>query len=316
MTTLDARLKEELSQLIPDKRTTFCTVRAQGGSLEGLATPDFEPFFYQFAKTHKLASRVNFIEPSSQYLAVARCFLRAEPNEEAEVVSELIYGERVKVFDREDQFVRVAREKDNYLGWLAIAALSHHIPQASHQIAVPRAHAFTAAKVASAIKMELSLGAILQVIKEENNWSEVLLAKNQKAYVRSSLLKPFELMPSSSAKKISQLALRFIDAPYVWGGVTAWGLDCSGLVQTVYGHFGIVLERDADQQSKQGNTTAASEIELGDLLFFPGHVAIALSKTRFIHANAHHMRVTVDDSTKSSYAKNLLNQLQVVKRVL
>lgn len=308
-------LSEQLHKLIPDKRTHFCNVEAQGGVLQGLATPEFEPFFYRFAAEHKLGLRVTFIEPSSQKVAVSRSFLYKEAKLGSEVVSETIYGDALKVFDREGEFVRVARVKDSYLGWIRLSALSHHLPEPSHKLAVPRAHVFAEPDVSAAIVMDVSLGAKLQVMQQENTWAAVLLAKNQKGYVRSSLLKPIDQQPLASPAAVSKLATRFIDSPYIWGGVTAWGLDCSGLVQTVFGYFDLDLPRDADQQAQKGEVVEPGAIQMGDLLFFPGHVALALGDSRMIHANGFHMRVTIDDSKTSSYAKNLFDQLEAVRRL-
>ncbi len=307
-------LSQELKKLIPDKRTQFCSVEAKGGLLQGLATPEFEPFFYQFAAQHKLNMRVTFIEPSYQKVAVSRSFLLKEPKAEAEVVSEAIYGDELKVYDREDDYVRVARVKDQYIGWIRLSSLSHHLPEASHSLVVPRAHVFAEPKVSAKVVMELPFGAKVQIMRQDKNWVEVLLAKNQKGYMRATLLRPVEDRSEITPLALTKLAARFIDTPYIWGGLTAWGLDCSGLMQTLFSHFSIHLNRDADQQAEQGEAISPSNIQMGDLLFFPGHVTLALSATRIIHANAFHMRVTIDDASKSSYAKGLMEQLESVRR--
>ncbi|MFC6667030.1 C40 family peptidase [Deinococcus radiopugnans] len=110
---------------------------------------------------------------------------------------------------------------------------------------------------------------------------------------------PFPLEDADPAA----LALRFLDTPYVWGGRSAWGLDCSGLSQLAFAAFGQFLPRDADQQ--QEALTVVTAPQRGDLAFFPGHVGVMLDGQRMVHANATHMRVTVETLGEGEYGQRL-----------
>lgn len=304
-------------ELAPDLRVVLCDVTIQGGELQGVADKSLEPGLYRFAAEHNISSRIAFIEPSQQYVLAERPYLRASAQASSETVNETGYGERVKVYDQVEDSYRVALARDAYLGWLPLTALVHHLPEPSHRFVALRGHIFAEPEVSSERLFRLAFGTNLKVQEEQGDWSQIVYAKGQQGYVKTSLLwaltKP---LPKASPGAIASFARRFLEAPYVWGGVSAWGLDCSGLVQTVYGAFDIALPRDADQQSSCGQEHAFAEIKVGDLLFFPDHVALSLGGNRFIHANAHHMRVTIDDFETGPYGGKMKRQLTSIRRLI
>ena len=302
--------------LVPDPRTTLCDVRIQGGVLSGVADKKLEPGLYGFAAENGIGSKVIFPEPKAQYILSERLFLRASPQAETETVNEANYGEQVFVYDNEADSYRVALARDGYLGWVPLTGLSHDLPEPSHRFVLPRGHIYAEPKVASERRFALSFGSQLQVVDAYEKWAEVVYAKDQTGFVSGRLLWPLEKAPPPARPgAVVSFARRFLECPYVWGGVTAWGLDCSGLIQTVYGAFGVELPRDADQQARCGDEVAPEEAKAGDLLFFPGHVALSLGGTRFLHANAHHMRVTIDDFETGSYGADLQASLTAVRRL-
>jgi cell wall-associated NlpC family hydrolase len=306
--------------LLADSRTQLCEVSFGGGALVGLAEKTFAPKLESFAREHRIGFKVNFLEASTQYVSSGRAFLRKSPDVKAEVVSEAVYGEEVRVYNKQGNFCRVATVRDSYFGWMNVADLGHNVPQVTHCFSAPRGHVFSTPSVASERVFELAYGSGLHVLKQEGDWCKVKLAKVD-GYVRTTLVQntlvqtPSE-QPTARAKAVVTLAAGFLEAPYVWGGTTAWGLDCSGLVQTVYGAYGIRLPRDADQQAEMGETVRLEDVKPADLIFFPGHVALSLGGSKILHANANYMRVTIDDFEKSDYAKGLKEQITGVKRVI
>jgi cell wall-associated NlpC family hydrolase len=301
--------------LLTDTRNQLCEVSFGGGALVGLAEKSFAPKLESFAREHRIGFKVNFLEPTTQYVSAGRAFLRKSPDAKAEVVSEALYGEEIRIYDKQSSFCRVATARDSYFGWMSVADLGHSVPAPSHRFTAPRGHVFAAPGVASERLFELSYGSALHVVKQEGEWCKVKLVKVE-GYVRGSLL---QVLPSRLLFKptaLVTLAARFLEAPYIWGGTTAWGLDCSGLTQTVYGAFGIALPRDADQQAEIGETITLADAKPADLIFFPGHVALSMGGSKIIHANAQHMRVTMDDFEKSDYAKELLEQMTGHKRLV
>ena len=304
-------------ELAPDLRVSLCDVTIQGGELCGVADKSLEPGLYRFAAQHNISSRIVFIEPSRQYILTERLYLQATPQEGSETVNETGYGERVKVYDQVKDSYRVALERDGYLGWLPLTALVHHVPEPSHRFVALRGHIFAEPEVSAERLFRLAFGTELKIEGEQGDWSQVVYGKGQRGFVKTqSLWSLDKALPKASPGAIASFARRFLETPYVWGGVSAWGLDCSGLVQTVYGAFAISLPRDADQQSACGKAISLSDIKVGDLLFFPGHVALSLGGSRFIHANAHHMRVTIDDFETGPYGSKMEGQITGVRRLI
>jgi SH3-like domain-containing protein len=300
---------------LTDPRNQLCEVSFGGGALVGLAEKTFAPTLESFAREHRIGFRVNFLESTTQYVTSGRAFLRKNADAKAEVASEAIYGEEVRVYDKHGNFCRVATVKDSYFGWMSVADLGHSVPAVTHCFNAPRGHVFAAPSVASERLLELAYGSALHVIKQEGDWCKVKLARIE-GYVRASVLQALPLQLFFKPKTLVSLAAKFLEAPYIWGGTTAWGLDCSGLAQTIYGAFDIQLPRDADQQAEIGETVDLADVKPADLVFFPGHVALSLGDSKILHANAQHMRVTIDDFEKSDYAKNLKEQVIVVKRIV
>ncbi len=236
--------------------------------------------------------------------AAARLGLRAAPRADAAQVTEALPGEALeRLWDDGHGWVYVRTMQDAYLGWTRLDGLT--APQGGETLTVTalRAHAFAGPKVSQPLVGELCLGARVtrapgEVVEEGGRrWVPTVLPDGTDAWVGETILSP--LADADPAA----LALRFLDAPYVWGGRSAWGLDCSGLSQLAYGAFGQPLPRDADQQ--QGALAAVTAPQRNDLAFFPGHVGVMLDDRRMVHANATHMRVTVETLGEGEYGQRL-----------
>ena len=227
------------------------------------------------------------------------------------------------------QWAQVRTRHDRHAGWVPAASLGHWNPTdtaVERTVTALRAHAYAGPRIQAPIVAELCLGARVWLdgpalalgrptgdagVRDRDGggatgggptigpegWQRVTLAGGATAWVGQAALAP---LPDPD---VANLAMRFLDTPYVWGGRSAWGLDCSGLVQLVFGMFGIALPRDADQQ--QAATTPTIAPRAGDLAFFPGHVGIMLDARRMIHANATYQRVTIETLGEGSYGSAL-----------
>ena len=315
MLQVSRKFEELKNDLMPDRRQGVFNLEILAGVIEGVAEQRFEKKIYDFANENKIALKANFIAPQKRYLMSARAYMKAGPSQEANNVSELKYGDGVETYDTDGDFARVKSIHDGYFGWLDSRDIVHSLHKPSHKVEVLRAHIYAEPKVAASQIFELSYGVKLAVKEIEGDWAKVIYAKNSEGFVRKSILGELGDVLEPSAASILEFAQKFIESPYTWGGVTAWGLDCSGFSQTVFAAHGISLPRDANQQAELGKHIALEDVQAADLLFFEGHVVIAIDKNRFIHANANGIRVTIDNFN-SVYGQWLKKRFITAKRLL
>lgn len=239
----------------------------------------------------------------------ARLSLKARPDALAPQVTEALPGEALEVLREEGGWARVRTLGDGYLGWARVEGiLSGDAPSGETlTVGALRAHAYAGPKVSQPLVAELCLGARLSrgpgevVVESGRRWVPVTLPDGTGAWVGEGVLSP------TQADDVADLAGRLLDTPYVWGGRSAWGLDCSGLTGLAYGWAGRPLPRDADMQ--QAFLTPVDTPQRGDLAFFPGHVGLMLDGRRMVHANATHMRVTVETLGEGEYGGRLAESL-------
>jgi cell wall-associated NlpC family hydrolase len=233
-----------------------------------------------------------------------RLSLRAAPDAGAEQVSEVLPGEAVWVLLQSGEWSWVKTGHDGYPGWVRAGGLVNAVPTGEPlTVTALRAHAYARPNISAPVVAELCFGAAVVLGSGENVteggrvWRPVLLPDGAAAWVQAVCFLPV------SEGDVADFALRFLDTPYVWGGRSAWGLDCSGLSQVAYAAFGRAIPRDADLQQEE--LTAVKVPQRGDLAFFPGHVGIMLDERRMVHANATHMRVTVETFGEGEYGTRL-----------
>ena len=220
---------------------------------------------------------------------------KARPSSAAE--TQLIYGEVFHAYKTargwlwgQGESLLPGTSYPGYVGWIRRSDLSEIGPKPSQKIISVSAPVFTKANIKSPVKKYLALNS---VVSGEINDKFV---KTEHGYIRQSHVSPIGA-PARHADWIS-VAESLIGQPYIWGGISSFGLDCSGLVQTALKAFGKDAPRDSDQQALIGEavtiTQDLSGLKRGDLIFWKGHVGIMTSPTRLLHANAHHMMVAAE----------------------
>ncbi|OYQ30018.1 hypothetical protein CHU93_07385 [Sandarakinorhabdus cyanobacteriorum] len=225
---------------------------------------------------------VRYVDPRPLTCTAPRVTVRSAPDAAAEAVSELLFGERFEIAEVKAGFALGRSCHDRYIGWVDFAALALPAAEPSHRITARRAPVFSAASIKAAVQQELPFGAR---VAGELDGNFLALAGNGFVHRRH-----VEAMP---VDRFAAAAL-FAGAPYLWGGRSPDGVDCSGLVQQALSVEGIALRRDTDLQREQGEAVKFAAREAGDLIFWPGHVGLLLDGDRLCHANAHWMAVVTE----------------------
>jgi hypothetical protein len=230
-------------------------------------------------------SAPRYVEGEQRQVVQAVLPLRREPRFDALLESEALLGELVTVYDEGEGWAWVQLARDNHVGYMPSDGLSRTIVEPTHKIVALRTYVSPAPDPKSPPVALLSLNAAIASERSEGKFLVV-----DGAYVYAAHAKPL----GEYAADPVEVAQGFLGAPYLWGGRTSVGLDCSGLVQLACEAAGIPCPRDADMQSAElGSPLDLSREKLvrGDLVFWDGHVGMMTSADRLLHANAYHMAV-------------------------
>lgn len=217
--------------------------------------------------------------------------LKQEPNASARTVSEILYGEPLQILERSEGWLKVASIIDGYIGWVRAGATMRGLTRPTHRIGVPMSHIYREPDLKSEPLLPLPMASYLH-IKSPASLERGFLPHENGGFVYARHLKA---LGAFSDDPVS-VAESFLGAPYLWGGRTLIGIDCSGLVQIALSAAGHRILRDSKSQfGSIGRPLETSEGPArGDLAFFPGHVGWMIDNVHLLHANATHMAVTID----------------------
>jgi gamma-D-glutamyl-L-lysine dipeptidyl-peptidase len=239
------------------------------------------------------------------YCRVSISPLRSEAKDGAEMVSQLLFGEVAEILEIQNQWRKVQCTTDGYEGWMDEKLLTTFTEEQMIQWTSERTVLFNS------------------LLRIQTNMGPMNLTRG--AYISSSTNSSFRIgkedytllsVPEASLKNVGELALSYLNSPYLWGGKTLFGIDCSGFTQMIYRFFHVELPRDAAQQVEKGTEISYDKMIEGDLAFFKNaagkvhHVGIVLSGNKIIHA---HGQVRVDlltetgifNTDKESYSHSL-----------
>jgi cell wall-associated NlpC family hydrolase len=195
---------------------------------------------------------------------------------------QLLFGAEVTVLEDRDGWSFVQAVRDGYVGYMRSAALGQPQP-ATHHVAVPATHLYAAQDIKSPDLHALSFGSRVTVTADHASFHET-----PDGFVPKVHLRPLS-DPFSDPVEVAQLHL---GVPYLWGGNSILGIDCSGLVQAALSACGIACPGDSDMQCESlGRLVEDDAAQQGDLWFWKGHVGLLCDDRTLIHANAHHMAV-------------------------
>ncbi|MCU0402923.1 MAG: C40 family peptidase [Chitinophagaceae bacterium] len=211
--------------------------------------------------------------------------LRSEPSHRSEMISQLLFGELVDLLEESGDFVKIKNRFDGYEGWCQRKQLTMHA-EGNYPFLSRYSQSKKDRVEVNGISVQLSPGSICFIADSSEPFR---IGPYQLKFETSPVVPSF----SDKAESITYFANLFLGTPYLWGGRSIYGIDCSGLTQTVFKLAGITLPRDSGPQSREGEVVnLLQEAKPGDLAFFDNadgkivHVGILLGPDRILHASA------------------------------
>ncbi|MGH6936514.1 MAG: NlpC/P60 family protein, partial [Methylocella sp.] len=230
----------------------------------------------------------NYAEGRALHVCAGTADLRHAPAPDAPLDTQALFGDEVMLYEDHEGWGWVQLARDGYVGYMSMAALAEGQITPTHCVTANRSFVYPGPDLKLPARDALPLGASVRVRATKGAFAQI----DDAAFVFWGHLSP----TGERQKDFVAVAERLLHAPYLWGGKTSVGLDCSGLVQISLGAAGIDAPRDTDLQEQALGLPIAVDTELaglrrGDLVFWHGHVGIMRDETTLLHANAHHMLV-------------------------
>jgi cell wall-associated NlpC family hydrolase len=236
-----------------------------------------------------------FVTGAEREVRDAQAPVRREPSPEAPLDTEVLHGERVTIYDDNGEgWCWGQLGSDGYVGWMPTNALCEPGPPPTHRVAALRTLVFPVRNIKAPPLDSLPFGGRVVVSATQRDGGGDLTDLASGFCVPTRHLAPLD----STEADFVAVAERFLGVPYLWGGKTSLGIDCSGLVQTALTACGIGCPRDSDMQERALGVPLATVDPAGwrrgDLIFWKGHVAIVRDESTIVHANAYHMAVAIE----------------------
>jgi cell wall-associated NlpC family hydrolase len=234
-----------------------------------------------------------FVEGKEFEVGDAIVPVRQAPAADAELMTQALKGERVTIYDRNGEgWAWGQLGDDGYVGWLPDATLLQAAAAPTHKVTALRTLAFAGPSIKLPPVDALVMGTKFTLIREDGSFA----VTREGWYLPRPHVAPLDAMEPDFVA----VAERFVGTPYLWGGKSNLGIDCSGLVQVALTAAGTGCPRDSDMQreglGRELSVAESKHLQRGDLIFWKGHVAIVRDPTSIVHANAHHMATVIEDA--------------------
>ena len=238
-----------------------------------------------------------------------RAALRGKPSEDASLDTELLFGENFEVYEIANGWAWGQSKTDSYVGYARADALGEGASTPDHRVAARMTPVFPAPDLKKPVRDFLPLNARVRIEAREDVYARI----GANAYVFAGHLVPSNEIEADWVA----VAERFLRVAYVWGGKTAAGLDCSGLIQTSMQAAGLACPRDTGMQEQSlGRDADPAQLRRGDLVFWKGHVGVMLDARRLLHANAFHMEVSIEPLSEAvARIEKAVGPIRSVRRI-
>ncbi|WP_109314354.1 C40 family peptidase [Pseudovibrio ascidiaceicola] len=260
----------------------------------------------------------HFVEGTNYSVKADKVELRARPDFACGIDTELNFGETFRVFETTKEGWSWGQlQTDGYVGWLPTNALGP-VEQTTHRVAALRTYRYPEAEMKRPVLGQVSMGALVSVVgRETKRGLEFAKLADGSFIVKKHLVEQAE-----KAVDWVKTAEAMVGTPYLWGGRSTLGLDCSGLIQLALQTGGVNAPRDADmQEAMLGEQLDLSgdlpTLQRGDLMFWKGHVGVMSDSETLLHANGYTMTVAYEEiqAALKRIGENEFGQLTSVKRL-
>lgn len=244
------------------------------------------------ARLAGIVSAERFVEGTPRRVRAPIAPIRRAPRPDAALDSEALAGDLVTVFEETvEGWAWIQRAGDGYVGYVSSDDLGPAKPAPTHQVSAPATFLFPGPDIKLPPLSTLPMAASVRIVGEAERNGVVFARLESGAAIVAGHLEPI----GSRAGDWVAVAEGFVGTPYLWGGTTRFGIDCSGLVQIACRMAGIDAPRDSDMQERAlGEEVRDAPARRGDLLFWKGHVGIMIDEARLLHANAFHMMTAIE----------------------
>jgi cell wall-associated NlpC family hydrolase len=254
-----------------------------------------------------------FVEGEVFEISDALAPMREGPSSDAMLSTQALKGERVTIYDRTGEgFAWGQLNGDGYVGWLPDRALAKPAAKPTHKVTALSTFAFPGPSIKLPPVATLVMGSVITVTREDGGF----------AVTREGWYLPRQHLGSVDrfADDFVAVAERFVGTPYLWGGKSSLGIDCSGLIQVALNAAGTGCPRDSDmQQDGLGRALDPAEmkrLQRGDLIFWKAHAAIVRDAETIVHANAHHMAAAIENTREAiARIKQAGSEISAIKRL-
>ena len=228
---------------------------------------------------------------SSFEIGVAVAPLNEQPRDTSRLASEVLYGEAVEIQSTAAGWAHLRRLEDGYEGYCPDSYVRQSAGAPTHLVATLGSFLYAEPALKSPIRHRLSFLSRVEVTGWQDDY-----AQTREGFLHKVTLTAVD---EPGRAGVVEVARRFIDIPYKWGGRSSLGMDCSALIQLCFAACGITIPRDTGPQGKAAMPVAIEDTVAGDLIFSPGHVMLVSDRGSVIHANAFWMRVVEEDRDRA-----------------
>ncbi len=267
-----------------------------------------------------MSSKRSLKPDSGLHVRVALADIHAEPVFNSERVTQALWGTKVRIDGKpEGDYIRI-KLPDNYPGFIHTAHLSNEeLPKPNTKISAGYTPVFSSPRKNARIVFGLHFNTELRRLSTKGNWSEVELNDDNRGWIPadSCILSYEPLAADQKIVGIIRRAKAFIGTPYVWGGITPSGWDCSGFIKAVFEHYGIEFPRDTKDQLRKGSSVKYGNHRPGDLIFFNRHVGLVTGENEMIHSSLRRGGVFIDRIAEDAdeFGRQLYNRIKSIKRI-